>query len=137
MRPEFGSLHVRIYVILAALSCGLGGVILTGQEQRFSAPTFAQARALVEWWPFAPPWALWGTMFVLYGTALALAFGRPIAVHVVRFGMVPYLFFTITILFSGFADIRASLTGVVAYSTFFALHAVVADHLAHRSWAGC
>ena len=135
-RIDYGTLFVRAYTLMIALACGLGAVILTSGHERFSTPSFRGARDLVAWLPGEAHY-YWGGLFLVYGLILIGALGRPIAVHALRFGMVIYLFFAITFFLSLLAESKAGLTGCVAYMTFFGFHAVLSDHLSHRSWTDC
>lgn len=132
---ESHDLLVRSYVLLAALSCGVGGVILAGGAERFSGPSFEGPRDLVAWLPL-DAWVWWGTLFMAHGVALALALKRPLAVHMLRFGMVVYAFLAITFAASVFQEPAAAATGVIAYTGFAALALFASDHLEHHGWEG-
>lgn len=137
MRPSYSKLFVRLYVLCACLGIGLGVAILVGGAHRFSGPSFVGPRDLVEpWLPWPAYWA-WGTLFASYGLWVVFALGRRHAVHTLRFGVVVYLFLVLSFARSVGMDVRASLTGVVAYSAIAVLHLLLSDHLAHRGWERC
>lgn len=129
-------LFMRIYVLMAALSCGVGAVILTGGASRFSGPGFRGPRDLVAWLPFFDAWVYWGALFALHGIALALSMKRSIAVHTLRFGMVVYVFLAITFVVSVFKEPTAAAVGSVAYFVFAILALFMSDHLERFGWEG-
>lgn len=133
-RIEFSTLFVRLYVLMVALAFGLGAAFLLGKTERFSEPSLAGMRNLVGWLPVAPH-ILWGAVFLVFGLSLIGALGRSVAVHVLRGGMVIYLFMVTGLVMAPFEEPKASLTGIVVYMGMFGCHAVLADHLAHRGWA--
>lgn len=137
MGVPYSSLFVRVYILLVSLAFGLAVAVWVGGEQRFSGPSFAGARALVEWIPFLDPSWAWGGLFFAHGAWLVFSLGRVVAIHALRFGIVVYFFFVVTLISSVISQPLAALTGIVVYSAVAALHAFMADHLAHRGWERC
>ena len=133
MRLSTDSLFVRFYALCACLGIGLGGVILSGGEARFSGPSFKGPTALVAWAPLPAHW-IWGVFFLAYGLILVGTLGRPAAVHVLRVGIILYTFLAISFIGSVTFDPRASLTGFVAYLGFAVAHLYLSDHLHARGW---
>lgn len=129
------TIAVRMYTLLVGLALGLGGVILLGGHDRFAGESFHGARMLVEWVPVAPPWVLWGSLFIAYGLSLAWSMGRDIGVHALRFGVVVYMFLVISFLESLFPEPTAALTAVVAYTTFALIHGVLSVHVEKYGWS--
>lgn len=131
--PAGTLLFVRLYCTLVVLATGLGVVVLFGGENRFSAPGFAGARALVSFVP-VKPYVAWGLIFLAYGLALLAALGKRAAVHVLRFGMMLYIFFAIGLLKSVLDSPITAATGVVVYGCCMLFHAFLSDYLDHNGW---
>lgn len=125
---------LRLYTLLVGLSFGLGTVILTGGPQRFASPSFDGPKALTSVLPWFSPHTYWGLLFAAYGLALIGALGRWQAVHVLRFGVVVYMFLAVALTVSVFTNPIAALTGVVTYLVLAGFHAVVSEHIAHTGW---
>lgn len=136
MRPNYNSLFVRVYALMACLGIGLGVAVAVGGDDRFSEPSFTTPRALVSWLPIAPHW-VWGLMFIVFGTVLVITLGRRIAVHVLRFGIVVYLFLATSFAGSVQVDARASFVGIVFCSGLAVLHLLLSDHLTSKGWERC
>lgn len=144
--PGINNLFVRFYTLAAGLAFGLAGAFALGGASRFAGPSFEGARDLVSWLP-GHPHLWWGALFAVYGVALVASLGRAIAVHVLRFGVVVYLFLTVSFVSSVVFEraavlqdgsiVRAALSGIVAYGTFTVFHLTLSDHLTHRGWEGC
>lgn len=126
-------LFVRFYALGIALAIGLGTAMLAGGPERFATPSFESAVRLVAWMP-GPPNVPWACVFLIYGTALVFVLGKPIAVHVLRFGIAVYLFFVTTFIWSLFINTKASLAGLVIYSAFATGHLFLSDHLSQKGW---
>lgn len=145
--PRANNLFVRLYVLMAGLGFALGGAFALGGSQRFASPAFEGARDLVAFLPGqAHVW--WGGLFIFYGVLLVAALGRRVAaIHVLRFGVVVYLFLTTSFISSVvferslvLADgsvVKAALSGIVAYGSFAIAHLILSDHLTHKGWEGC
>lgn len=133
-RIDFHSLFVRAYTLMVGLCFGLGAVVLTGGEPRFSAPSFTGPKALVGWLPFLPPYAWWGALFILHGIVLVLSLGRSYAVHVLRFGIVVFWFLSFAFVVSAVREPTAGIMAVVAYAVFGALFLFLSDHLSAHGW---
>lgn len=127
-------LFFRSYVLLAGLGCGMGGVILTGGEDRFSGPAFRGPRDLVDWLPFFDAWVYWGVLFLMYGMALGVTMKRPAAVHVLRFGLVVYSFLALTLAVSVLREPTVAAVGCVLCLGFAALSLFMSDHLGCFGW---
>lgn len=134
VRRRSKDLFFRVYVLMAALSCGLAGVILEGGSIRFSGPGFRGPRELVSWLPFFEPHFYWGVLFMLHGIALVVCVYRPLAKHVLRFGLVVYSFLSLTFLLSVFKEPTVAATGCVAYLGLGTLCLLLSDHLEQYGW---
>lgn len=131
MSPE--TLLLQIYSLKIALAFGLGAVILAGGDQRFNNPSFQSPRDLVSWTGLDAR-VVWGILFLALGAALVFTIGMRLAVHVLRFGMVVYMFLVVGFIVSVINSPAASLTGIVAYGTFGIAHALVSVHLDKYGW---
>jgi hypothetical protein len=131
LRPE--TLLIQMYSLKVALAFGLSAVIVAGGEERFSGDAFKGPRALVAWLP-VEPYMPWATLFLLLGAALVYGIGKPVAIHVLRFGMVVYVFLLIAFACSAFQDPTVAFTGCVAYTVFAAAHLLVSAHLDTYGW---
>lgn len=131
VRPE--TLLIQMYSLKVALAFGLGAVVLAGGDERFSGPTFRGPKNLFAWTDLNPR-LVWGMIFLCLGAGLVWAIGKPVAIQVLRFGLVVYCFLVVTFLWSAFQSPTAALTGVVAYGTFAAAHALLSVHLDAYGW---
>lgn len=129
IRPE---ILLQTYMLMVALSFGLGGVIIAGGEQRFSGPSFKGARDLVSW--AGDPHLLWGAMFILLGALLVWGVGKRMAIHFLRFGLVVFVFLALSFVRSISVSPAVALTGIVAYAIFGALHLALSLHLDKHGW---
>lgn len=136
MRPNYSSLFVRVYALMACLGIGLGVAIAAGGEQRFEGPMFEAPRNLVAWLPIQPYWS-WALLFSAYGLTLVGTLGRRMAVHTLRFGIVVYFFAASCFAGSMQIDPRASAVGLVFTVFAAALHLFTSDHLTKRGWERC
>ena len=136
MRPNYNSLFVRIYALMACLGIGLGVAIVVGGTERFSGPSFRGPHNLVDWTGM-PAYAVWGVVFLAYGLSLVFSLGRRAAIHVLRVGIALYFFFVLSFATSVAVDPKASITGCVAYTITAVVHLYLSDHLHHRGWEGC
>lgn len=135
-RTDYGSLFVRLYILLIALAAGLAAAVWIGGSERFSGPSFAGPRHLVAWIPVDSS-VLWGTLFFLHGMWLTFSLGRKMAIHAMRFGIVVYLFFAVSLITSVLREPVAAMTGVVVYTVVALWHLLMSDHLVHLGWERC
>lgn len=131
LRPE--TLLLQMYSLKVALACGLGAVILAGGDERFSAPALGSAKDLVAW-TGANPRIVWGLLFLAIGVALIWALGKRVAIHILRFGLVVYMFFVVGLAISVFRDPAAGLMGIVVFTVLGAAHALLSVHLEKYGW---
>lgn len=128
---------------LAAFHVSVGAAILAGGEDRFSGPSFAGARQLVQVLCVDPcwAWALWGS--VLLSVGLIVLFAWPwlelrharVATFAVLFGAAPMVFVVLGFVASlGLSEV-ASSSGVGAYGSLalFHLHTAV-KMIRHGAW---
>lgn len=128
------SLFVKCYVLMVALAMGLGGVILAGGRERFTADdTWSSARALVGWLPVAP-YMVWGVLFFIGGIAMVATMGRSSAVLALRVGLVIYVFLALALGVAAASHSDVSWAHSVIYGVAGILHLTLSDHLARRGW---
>ncbi len=130
------TLFSRLYVLMACISCGAGAVILGGGAPRFSGDEFKGARDLVNWMPFFDSWVYWGALFLLHGLGVGYSLQRPIAKHVLRFGIVVYTFLAFTLVYSLTQGPTVAAFGCVLCFGIAVLALFLSDHLEQHGWGG-
>lgn len=133
---NFGDLFVRVYTLMVGLAFGLGTVTISGGAARFSSPSFDGPKNLVSWLPFLPEHTYWGLIFLAYGCGLVVSMGRQYAVHILRLGIVVFLFLAVGMSASLIGAPKAALTGVVTYTAIASLFLLLSDHLRVHGWGG-
>lgn len=131
---SLATLLIQMYSLMIALAFGLGVVILTGGDGRFSGTALSGARDLANWVPILEPQEVWGALFLLLSFALVWGIGKRAAIHILRFALVVYLFLAIAFLNSSGTDPTVALTAVVAYVTFGIAHALISVELDLHGW---
>lgn len=139
MRPYpnlHGGLFVKVYMLMVALAGGLASAFLVGGEARFAGPSFATPRALVQWLPI-DAYLVWGIGALAYAVCLILTLGRPLAIHVLRAGIILYFLLALSFAGSVVVDAKAAASGFTTYFVIATLHLVLQDHLSSRGWERC
>lgn len=128
------TLFVRLYVLLACASCGIGVALLVGGQERFSEPDFRGPRALLGWLPLWGAWAWWGVLFVLIGVTLGLTLDKSAAKWILRAYLVvamtlAVMFFTSAVEARAVSGVWGIFCLVLAFISLF-----LYDHLEHFGW---
>lgn len=132
----YRALFVRFYALMACIAIGLGIAFFVGGEVRFSGHGFVGAHDLVAWLPI-PAYLSWAALFLIYGLGLVAALGKKdLAIHLLRFGVVIYLFLVTSFVRSAMLDPVAALSGIVIYTATAVAHLFLSDHLTQLGWGG-